>query len=483
MPPDKELKLELLAARNSSDIFVALSCAEWRRANANTDCPSDRIASPDDPLAVVVVHAGHDDMGSDRIADPLRGELADKIHESLSAIMWDAPNDCRLAFIFRPDTAHRAAAFRKSDGKIVASWPLEQVHERWRTLPDGKRPRHPLGLLVHVVQGRPRSVAYDAGGDRGRILPSKLPTMVVNDNHRRAGHLIQSTEHGTGVLNTDGRQSILFGFERPRNSPPLPLALYHLGIGNRARGQQGRGAPLALRLFIEAVLAFPHGERDGSGAVLLETTLRLLMKQMWPAQPVRASNMPSLWAACEALDSHEARIPILNPGGYSNSLLRIVDFLAIPDRFDPDAPVAIRVHLPPGVGAGPIMPDALNAWGAWSSATYNALIGLAFMWHVPGKLRIPAPNGKRKGKSTHWLQVQDPARYPDLTDDDLIDLCFPIGASRPHRALLADARKVVADLSEAGGVRVESGTRSINRKLLPPPPGQVLSAPQRRPSA
>ena len=481
--PDWEVTSALLAARSPPEILAALSRVEWRREHPHTDCPANRIATLGDPPALVEIAPVGEGMDVDGIVEPLLGHPAEEIHELLSAVIGDAANGYRLAFVLHPHTSHLAVSFRESDGKIITPWSLEVIHERWRTLPDGKRPRHPLGPLVRIWQGRPRHVDYCEWEERGRILPSRLAMMAAKGNTLGSAGLFLPAAHVVGGPDANGRQLVLSGFERSRNSPALPLALYHLGIGNRAPCQRGRGAPLALRLFIEAVLAYPFNERAGSGAVLLETTLRGLMKQIWPAQPLRASNMPRLWAACEALDSPDARIPLLNPSGGSHSLWRVVDFLTIPDRFDPDAPVAIRVHLPPSTGNGPIMPDALNAWGARSMAAYNALINLAFMWHVPGKLRMPAPGPKRKGRPTHWLQVQDPARYPDLTDNDLIDLCFPVRASRPRRVLVADAQNAVSDLAKAGGVRIVSGTRSINRKLLPPPPGEVLSAPPKRGSS
>ena len=477
---DRELRNALIEAKTATDILAELSRVEWRREHHHMDCPANRIATPGDPLAVDEIGPGREGMDVDEAAAPLRGHLADEIHESLSAVIRDAPNGCRLAFVLHSGASHAAAGFRESDGYIVATWPLEVIHERWCALPDGQRPLHPLGPLVRNWQGRPRHVEYCKGDERGRILPTGLAMTAANGTSRRTARLFLPAAHVVGASNTNGRRLIVPGFERSRNLPALPLALYHLGIGNRAPGQRGRGAPLALRLFIEAVLAYPFGERDGSGAVLLETTLGGMMKQVWPAQPLRASNMPRLWAACEMLDSPGARIPLLNPGGHSSSLWRVVDLLSIPDRFDRDAPVVIRVHLPPGAANGPIMPDNLNAWGARSLAAYNALINLAFMWHVPGRLRMPARRMKRKGEPTHWLQVQDPARYPDLTDDDLIDLCFPVRPSRPRRMLLADAQDAVSELAKAGGVQIASGARSINRKLLPPPPGQALSPPPRQ---
>jgi len=372
---------------------------------------------------------------------------------------------------YQPVMRLRAVRAIETDkGWILLQVNLQTIHKAWlaarETQPDL---RHPLGFLIRAWRARPRNVEYDAGDERGRILPSRIAMIPAGD--RREGKLFLPAAHA-GNLDAEGRQLVIPGFERPRSSPALPLALYHLGIGDRAPGREGAGAPLALRLFIEAVLAHPYGERDGSGAVALTTLLGELMRRLWPTQPARANNMPRLWAASAALDSPEARIPIPNPGGRSNSLWRVVDILSMPDRFDPATPVRIRVHLPDGAADGPIMPAALGAWGARSAAVYNGIINLAYAWHEPGRLRLP--KGGRRKPGTPWLQIQDPRRYPDLTDDDLINLFFPAGANRPRRKLLADAHTALKVLASARGVRIEG------RKLLPPPPSSLLLPPPKR---
>ena len=51
------------------------------------------------------------------------------------------------------------------------------------------------------------------------------------------------------------------GFAKPDTpSPALPLALYDLGAGPAI--SPGKGAPLALRMFVESVLSVPMDERE-----------------------------------------------------------------------------------------------------------------------------------------------------------------------------------------------------------------------------
>ena len=464
--PDRELKAALLSARTGGEIWPALWRFEWRLMHPGTDCPDERIPDPDCPAPAVC--SVDPDFGK----NPLRGALANEIHDALSAVL-SVRVGCRLAVVHLPQPPHHwAMAFPGVDNESTAIWRVEAVHQIWARIPEAQRPLHPWAPIVReLLDPDLRRVRYDRGGDRGRIFPAGL--VMANGHDSRAGKLLLPAAHLIPDCG-QGRRLILPGFGRERKLPALPLALYHLGLGRRAPGHRGQGAPVALRLFIESMLAYPYGERDEHGAVRLDTTLSALMRTIWPEQPPRSANMRRLWAASAALDLPEARIPFLNPGGRSSSLRRVVDILDIPDRFDPEAPVVFRVALPPGVGDGPTMPKALHAWGARSAAAYNLLINLAFEWHQPGKLRRPVRGGK------HWLPIQDPARYPDLNDDDLIDLCFPDGGAKRRRVLLSEARAALGFIVAAGGVRVVSGSRSINRKLLPPPPGQTLLPPPKR---
>ena len=74
---------------------------------------------------------------------------------------------------------------------------------------------------------------------------------MVDTSHVRAGRMMRlfsASAHREGQLAMPG-----FG-ETDFDGPALPLALYGLGDTNLQHGG-GRGAPLALRLFVEAVLA------------------------------------------------------------------------------------------------------------------------------------------------------------------------------------------------------------------------------------
>ena len=68
----------------------------------------------------------------------------------------------------------------------------------------------------------------------------------------------------------------------------------------------------------------------------------------------------------------------------------------------------------------------------------------------------------RKGKPRHWVQVNDPDRYPYISDQDLVMLAFPSSAIQNRRVLLQRTKAVVAQLQEAGELRVVKG------RIIPP---------------
>ena len=169
-------------------------------------------------------------------------------------------------------------------------------------------------------------------------------------------------------------------------------------------------------------------------------------------------------AAFEALESPEARIPWYDTETGHGGLRRIVNISDIPRGPGKlDDLISIVVDLPPGSGNGPQVSDNLRYWGVKSAAGYRALLNLAYRWFEPGRTHYPVGRGRRR----HWVQASDPDRYPALTDDELIALCFPTSARAARRNVVADARRVVRQLEQAGEVRVVEGPNNLLR-VLPP---------------
>ena len=287
-----------------------------------------------------------------------------------------------------------------------------------------------------------------------RILPSRLA--MVDHTDRRAGRLFTPAAH---AVERGGEQLKLpgFGLERTRITPALPLALYDLGGGSSM--ERGHGAPLALRLWVESILAVGLTDRANPWPTVLEIPLRDLLRKLYPnkRRPRPNEYWPRLMQAVEILDS--TRIPWDDPETGKGGLRRIVNVSDIPrgpGKLD-DA-VRIIVDLPPGSGKGPVVSPNLNRYGVQSAPLYRGLLNLAYLWFDPGRTRFPVRGRK------HWLQVEDPERYPTITNDLLIELFYPTSTVKQQTVLATRARKDLARLVKDGEARIVKG------RLMPPKP-------------
>ena len=282
-----------------------------------------------------------------------------------------------------------------------------------------------------------------------RILTARLA--MVDPADRRAGRLFSPAAHRRGQL-------VMPGFElADHEGPALPLALYQLGQDNPQRGG-GRGSALALRLFVEAILAAPYDQRQAGQPVALQVTLRDLLDRLYPGQrrPKPNEYWPRLMRAVEALDTMDARIPWQDPNTGRGELRRVVSVGGIPRGPGAlDDVVRMVVDLPPGSGPGPMVTPTLGAWGARSAPAYHALLNLAYRWFDPGVTRHPV--GGR-----HWLQMQDPARYPALSDADVVAITRPLSARAARRNLAVEGWETLRELEDAGELRIDG------RRVLPP---------------
>ena len=122
---------------------------------------------------------------------------------------------------------------------------------------------------------------------------------------------------GFGDLDTDGTA--------------LPLALFGLGQDNPHRGGSP-AAPLALRLFVEAVLAVGLNDRRTDKPVALQVTLRDLLARLYPGprKPRPNEYWPRLMRAAEALDSMDARVPWVETDTGRGQLRRVVSVGGVP---------------------------------------------------------------------------------------------------------------------------------------------------------
>ena len=359
-----------------------------------------------------------------------------------------------------PEVPTRLVAVRGTDGNpvsicaLVPGIPLrlaEALHFVDNMVARDRSLRHPLAPLVRAWHSRP----YDVVPNRrttGRIIPARL-AQAEPSGDSRAGRLFSLAAHSP-----DG-QMVLPGFISPVIGPALPLALYDLGNGPSSTSQ---AAPLALRVFIEGLLAVPQADRGTGRPVAYEVSLREFLVWFWPNRnPTPSEYWPALNAAREAL--FKCLVPLVDPDTGRGQLRQIVNIGAIPRgaRAMDDA-VRVVVDLPRDSQNGPQIPDSLRSWGNRSAPAYRALINLAFHWHNPGRNPYRGPR-RRDGQGHIWLQAQAPDHYPMLSDQQLIELCYPTSAnSSNRRVLLQRARQTIARLQDAGELRIVDG------KILPP---------------
>ena len=326
-----------------------------------------------------------------------------------------------------------------------------------KAVDEGRKVEWPLAPLVQAWQYPPREVQPSAR-TTGRIIPGRLGMALPTDG--RVDRLLFSPAAHT-VPGSDGEQYIMPGFGRndPHEpSPALPLALYDLGAGPAT--SRGKGAPLALRIFVESVLSVPMQVREKGEPVGLSVSLRDFLTWLYPNRvPSPAEYWPRLMNAIEALDSLDARIPLYDPSTGRNELRRVVSIGGIPRGPGAlDESVRIIVDLPSETGNGPQVSDSLRAWGVKSAPAYRLLINLAFHWYNPGVTVTPV----KRGKTTHWVQVNDPDRYAEISDKALTSLAFPSAVVANRRVLTQRAKDVVKQLERNGELRVIGG------KILPP---------------
>ena len=354
----------------------------------------------------------------------------------------------------KPDTLH----------KLNAEWVAER--DRAKAAGQGFGP-HPLLKLVQTYLEQPRKWA-NANIRPDRILPASIG-MVTEDN-KKAGRLLNLFKPAAHV---NGQQMALPGFasvDIEQEGPALPLALYELGEPKPQHGG-GRGAPLALRLFVEAILAAPYHTRPAGEPVGMDVTLRELLAQLYPGprRPKPNEYYPRLVRAVEALDSMDARLPWQNPLTGQGGLRRVVSVTNIPrgpGRLD-DL-VRVVVDVPPGSGPGPVVSPRLGLWGTKSAPAYNALLNLAYRWWNPGVTRVPIERKSKPG--SYWAQVEDPERYPELTDADVVAVTRPRSTRATRRHLVAEGWETLHQLQDAGELRIEG--RRVMPPLPPPKPAE-----------
>ena len=357
----------------------------------------------------------------------------------------------------------------------MISYDIPAIHARWLNEAKSENLEHPVAVLTAAWQKtQPLHVKQDQNNNA--IMPQTFA--IVHDIHLAEGALFAelpaSTRPGFSLTNS---QEDLFadlpGFE-PRGTgavPSLPLVLFDAAGGESMA--RGRGAPLALRLWVEAILSVPIGSRSGPRPVRLEISLRDLILALWPngwTGPGRDG--PKLRRALLAV--HNARIP------WENGTWAAVVVRNTPDMRNLASPLVLEVSLPPGSEAGPMVyRPMLRKYGVQSAAAFRLTLTSAYLWNryltVAGK-RLPptVPVVKRSDSghlidntsqvlmkvngnpATHWNdpramrtgeKMRNPElnRLPWLTAVDLIEM----GAAETQTRTSGARRKALHDVRGA----------------------------------
>ena len=295
---------------------------------------------------------------------------------------------------------------------------------------------------------------------------------------------------------------------RPGIAPPL--ALFD-GTGLQSL-TNGRGAPLALRLWLEALMCAPVEHRRRARFHL---ALRDVVEWLWPNDKyprLIPDRRDALTMAFRALD--QARLPWEGEymGKWGSGWWRPVSVVSLPS-VDLDSSVILDVELPPGSGNGPLVDrHILRAFGLDSAPAYRGYLNLAYIWDRRGTYggkrvtptrpvvhRNAAGNildGKgrvitnRDGSpTTNWahpraVRTGDAETNPAservglrrvYTPADMVALCFPQGVGEGAanlRKYRQRARETMERMAEAGAVILEMGLNSDGAeglRILPPP--------------
>lgn len=343
----------------------------------------------------------------------------------------------------------------------------------------------PLRILVQMwIDANPPSVDIE-----------KRPRQILPTALRCAHNTETQQELPLGLFADQGteQQLILPGIIRDNSSivPAFPLDVYEASEGKPPE-RGGKGAPLAQRIWVNALLALPLAKREQDGSWRLITTLRDIKDWAYPQSWNRTHCLPRIQTALK--DVHNMRVY------WEHRLWNIVQVFAIPaSNIKLDDPLPLLVRLPDGMrGEGAMINvTILRLLGVESAPQFRAWIKLAYIWddakQKNGGHRIypKRPNVLRnnRGQPTDakgnvlpkrnwnhnravWTgELEDnpaAARVPVLNDDDLIHLFFDNKSVSEERwrGRLLTAKKELEAMVKKGYVVIQELPEGI--RILEP---------------
>ena len=370
----------------------------------------------------------------------------------LSAMMVDGEPFATLPAATRKDLSNVKLGLAVRDGQGATVHRGSQVHALWRQARNAAKrdgaepPKHPFLPLVRWWRERPTPV-----------LPETRPTALLPETLRGAVFVYANGELPatlSGDVGDIGRTGTLPGIEEARETVPrLPLA----EPSTMPERTQGRGAPLARRLWWNAVAAVRTGDRQSDGAVLLQTTLRDLTNWLYPGKRGwrPSESLPALRTALLQLYSMHIE--------WERRDWVIVGAEALPNADTRlDDPLPFRVKMPPGSERGAMI--QMEPWrelGAVSGPAFDAWARLAYIWDkaklANGGRRIYATRPRVWRDKSGVLLGADglPATGPDPALPWREQRKTPRGKPQTYwgdsRAVLLDAKGTPQVVMGAGG--------------------------------
>ena len=445
----------------------------YRRTRGNTPAPrqgqggdcmvieqKDR-PSDDEYLALLTDAVWRKLGGNESPCPPEKLPTFRQIDDLISTTAWGA--EARNEFFRRWIIVEKISNKSFNDVSSFAQLAHLVWQEADKTVPDLKHPLAPLIDAWHTGPMEVQAVRDTNGNLRSDTI---APRIAMRESGAKTDRLYLPPAH----IGSDGQggRVALPGFGEGNTTsriPVLPVELYDLGVQAGVRRGGHGGAPIPARMLVKLAAAPSASVRHGARFVTYNISLRDLRDALYPPQyldgrPRQLRPVSYMWPRVrEAIRiiNQDARIPILDPStgyGHFHHLLRINENFG---RIDLDMPVGVVLDIPPEVEGGVQLPDRLDQWGAESAPAYRALIGLAFLWHEPG--RTHAPKGGR------WIRKTALDPYDPLTDDDAITLAYPSSVKTNRRELARRAWGALESLEEHDELRIDE------RRILPPGAG------------
>ena len=417
--------MKLSEAKTIQDQLTVLSQRRWFKTHAadpatQESCPPEKIARADDPalspfwdatdkarrtfqtftrptMKVAAEYAEKQPSGSpDEATRTAWSRLSMPHIRDVDSAEADALQEIGCAPVL-DDTQPFDAEPAYADAHLV--W-LSLPRERQEDVP------HPLADIVACWQERTPSVKLDTR-PRG-ILP--IPLNQARLERPESTQLPRTLSHERLGLVAQKNAS-LPGLEPPLSAlvPALPLSLYDIAGG--PRGDRGRGAPVAQRLFFEVLLSVGRLDRIPGQTATLSVSLRELIAWIWPNGWQRNRDMPKLQRALLELDGLRV--------SYERRLWRLVGVTALPEAQTAlDDTIMFRLEHLPGSDHGPLINRvALRHLGLVSASAWRAFLRLAYMWD-----RAKAQNNGFPVYDTIPEVSRDRDGLTDKTGKPLLDL-------------------------------------------------------------